>query len=306
MTIYGLSGEGFCINNNIQLAIYSQNQLADRYSIKITNAQTQQSQEFSLSAINGFARTNLAPMIKAMFKKPKHKYTDQQILENYIENSAREVFNFQIRKYLTNADLPIKTISINYKHFFRAGTLYNAYDVRLSMDKKLRNNPTIPYWEGFPCEDYFISESYNIYFTKIESVAQNLKELMPNNTCNPCYVKFLNALGGYSYWLFDSQTKKIKTTNTGFYNNHNTDFIDFGNQIETKLSLFSKVPKRYFNIIQELILSPEIYYYDATQRWKWQQIVNDNNSFELCSDKKFQEVSLSFIQPTNYNPQLSW
>jgi len=172
------------------------------------------------------------------------------------------------------------------------------------MGKILHNYDKIPYWDDYPAERYYTSESFNIYFETINSVKQNQKERMPNDCCNPIYVKFLNALGGYSYWLLRGQTTNFKTQNVGYYNSDYRNTADYGNTLETTIQLHSKVPERYINIIRELIVSPEIYFYQPENRWKWTQIINNNNTFDYGLDKKINEVQLSFIQPTNYNPQI--
>jgi len=246
-------------------------------------------------------------MLKAMFKKPKHKYANvpvgSDLLETYIENSARETFSFQFKRFLLNSNLgPISQTP--YKQFFRAGYFSNDFECILPLNKTLHNYEKIPFWEGLPIEEYYIGDGYNIYYRKLENIPPERKEKMPNNTCNPVYVKFLNALGGYSYWLFEKQTIHYKTQNAGYYNLDHRHTTDYGNTLETTLEMYSKVPERYANIIRELIVSPEIYIYQSKNKWK--QIINNNNSFELNSDKKFQEVNLSFIQPINYNPQVLW
>jgi len=243
-------------------------------------------------------------MLKAMFKKPKHKYTNQVFVENYIENSARETFSFRFGMHLFSLQIPIKTQEINYKQFFRAGSFNNTFDVTHTMGKILHNYDKIPFWDGYPAERYFISESYNIYFEKVESLTPNQKERMPNNFCNPIYVKFLNALGGYSYWLFEGQTTNFKTQNSSYYNSDYRNTTDYGNTVETTLQLHGKVPERYTNIIRELIVSPEIYFYQPQKKPIWQQIINNNNSFDYIANKKINEVQLSFVQPINYNPQI--
>jgi len=307
MTIYGLSNNGYCINNPIYLSVHGANNVA-KYDIIVATLDPDYPGNYviSCSAINGKIKINIAPTIKALFKKPSHDYNGENNGTSIYENSARQKIDFTIRMYLKGGNIPIETKLIQGKYFFRAGTFYNGFDVVLSMGKTLLNTQKLPYWENYPVEEYHIGQDYNIFRRELENVGASRKELMPDNTCNPIYIKFLNALGGYSFWLFDSQTEIIKTTNTGFYNQHNKENADYGNQIDRKMSLFSKVPQRYFSIIRELIVSPEIYWYDKSNNWRWQRIINDNNSFETNNDRKFQEVSLSFIMPTNYNPQLSW
>jgi len=244
-------------------------------------------------------------MLKALFKKPKHKYaTTQPIIENYIENAARETFSFRFGIYLFTAQLPIATQEINHKQFFRAGSFNNTFDVVHTIGKILHNYDKIPYWDGFPAEEYYIGESYNIYFRSLGDIPAVRKEKMPNHLCNPVYVKFLNALGGYSYWLFEGQTIQYKTQNSGYYNADHRYTTDYGNTLETTLELHSKVPGRYINIIRELLVSPEIYVYNPQARWKWTQIINNNNTFDYIEDKKINEMQLSFLQPINYNPQV--
>jgi|GEM_PF-1220654 len=311
MIITGLNQNGYCINNPVYVWIRPAvnapaNQNVAKYSIKITNNQTQATHTFYFSAINKQVTVNLSPMLKAMFKKPKHKYTNQPVVENYIENAARETFSFQIGKFLQTAQIPITTQKINFKHFFRAGYFENGFDIALPMGKTLHNYDKIPYWNGLPAEEYYINESHNIYFRPITSLPLKRKERMPNHTCNPIYIKFLNALGGYSYWLFDSKTTNYKTKNTGYYNSDFRYTTDYGNQIEQTIELYSKVPVRYIAIIRELIVSPEIYFYQPESEWKWTQIINDNNDFVYSLDKKINEVKLSFVQPMNYNPQTAW
>jgi len=307
MTVTGLNLNGYCINNPIYVwirpGVFHAHPIS-QYSIKITNNRSQASHTFLFSAVNKEVHVNISPMLKALFKKPKHKYaTNTVIAENYIENAARETFSFRFGMYLFSGQLPIATQEINYKQFFRAGFFNNTFDTVLPMGKILHNYDKIPYWEGFPVEEYYIGESYNIYFRPLGAIPAVRKEKMPNHLCNPVYIKFLNALGGYSYWLFEGQTIHYKTQNAGYYNADQRYTTDYGNTLETTLELYSKVPQRYINSIRELIVSPEIYAYQPENRWKWTQIINNNNTFAYIEDKKINEVQLSFLQPINYNPQ---
>lgn len=304
LIVTGLSAKALYINNPIPITLTEDtvNSNVLWYTMNVINAGTQQSQGFKLQPANGGSLTvDIAAIIKSMFKKPKHN----EGTGNY-EHSAREVFNFAFTSTYTLIGSPTKYSSskllISGEVFFRGGKRGHELSVQVAMWQKLRHTPKIPAWGGYQVLEYqAVGADY-----EIEQIIPFIGDVekMKTKGCNPVFVKFLNSLAGYSFWLFEGINETTSTENSG-YSDYLENITDFGNTVEKEIELYSKVPARYHSMMLDLIESPEIYIYNQNPV-SYERLVSKSNSIVWNNFEKVYEVKLKFERVINYNPEILW
>ena len=95
---------------------------------------------------------------------------------------------------------------------------------------------------------------------KSNTIPTELRDYRKIKGCNPTYMKFKNSIGGYSYWLFENWTDETSNSDYGVVEKQN-NIYDLGNEEQSKITVFSKVPSRYNAMMSDLIVSEEIYLY---------------------------------------------
>lgn len=304
LIVIGLDGNGFLINSNIyaNLSINDAGAEVLFYNIRITDASNPQKfQEVKVYPKQGNSlRVNLSPMLKSLFKKPNHNINYSAVSQT----NTFEIFNLRFECSFLVSGFPFSNIlTINNKTFIRGGYRSNLQNHSSVIGTVLSPVETIPYWSGYPIAEYKIISGFNIEKNPfIDSFTS--KELRYFKGCNPTYVKFLNSLGGYSYWLFEGLTNNTSTSNAGYSNNFG-EVTDFGNTVNRSIQLYSKVPARFYPMMLDLIESSEIYVYNFGYQ-TWARIINNNNSLSENDAKKSYEVKLNFEVVSNYNPEILW
>lgn len=140
-----------------------------------------------------------------------------------------------------------------------------------------------------------------IYFTPTQ---EDIYKMDTTNLCDYKIVKFLNSLGGYQFYVFESYEIKTKnkpgktiaqTTNRLRQNN----FLNLENSTERTIKFFTKTPAEVQEVITDLISSLEVflYYPDGDDdEAKWERLVLESNStVENNIDDVFEnELEFSF------------
>lgn len=125
------------------------------------------------------------------------------------------------------------------------------------------------------------------------------------------YFKFKNSLGGYSYWLFENWNNEESNQNLGVLKGWD-GLKDLGNEIDPAISVTSKIPKRFFPLIQDLIISEEIYIYTPGDGYSkqgvsiWEKITSNNNKLSQNLFNENEKVKLKFDRHYRYNPSVLW
>lgn len=296
-------GKANYINNPILVSFQENtpNSTVVRYGMIITNSTTQEFEVFSFSPnLNGELTVDIAAAIKSMFKAPKHNMG-----VGPTEHSGREVFNFLFTSTYTMPGILVPLIHqllVTGKVFYRGGKRGQHFNVQVTLGA-LRSSDKIPVWSGYPSLEYTSGADFNIY----QSIpSPSVTEQMKVKGCNPVYLKYMNSLGGYSFWLFEGENENTSTDNAG-YSNSLTNVVDFGNSSEQEIELYSKVPARYHGLMLDLIDSLEIYIFNPSLVGEqYFRVVNSNNEIERGNFKKMYEVKFKFKRVTNYNAQILW
>lgn len=306
ISVYGLSSNGYYIYNPIFIEVNftpSAGEVMNFFVIKIVSA----SDSSINSEIKVYPKTDqnsvkldISGTVKSFFKKPVNNTV---YVGSFEENSNREVLNFTFTAHYLFEGTPMQKIRTEGGYrFFRGGLNNNSLNNQTAaVGSVLRKSEKLPYWSGYPTAEYTVNENFGIVKNTVIDTIEN-KERRIVTGCNNFYIKFLNSLGGYSYWLFQGLKESKNTTNLGYSNVFN-EFKDFGNRVERKVSVYSKVPARFYPLIEDLVESSSIFLYNYSDM-TWYPIKNENNRTEFDVYKKNYEVKLNFELISNYNPTI--
>lgn len=290
-------GDNYLINNDIILTIESLVQVPfiTLQFNNLTNQEQSGTSRHYLGADNKIT-LNISPYIKSLFSYPNggsDYSTTGQLMPNV--NTIRISMNFE-------GNFNPYTIT---KSFVRGGKRSNSYNQTLNTSTWLTPSDKIPVWNGYPVAGYYLTteNSVRTIVKKLDNeIPSTLKDVRRQKGCNPLYVKFLNQMGGYSYWLFDSSTETESNANLGSFI-RNKDLADLGNTSESKIQATGKVPSEYIEIIKDLGVSPEIYIY---REGNWMRVLSNNSPVMVDDNKRSYNVKVNFSPEYRFNPSLLW
>ena len=308
MNIAGLSSNFYLVDNPIYLTISEISPSAMYVEIEITNLSTQaNSKPQRIYSLSDTVNIDIAPLIKSFMPEPKHNidYGDLNDIPFYGNsiNAKIEVKQFHMLMVQTNQLGRYVSERIERTKFFIRGGK-RTYDANQNVSARQKLTPTdvIPTWPGYPVDFYTASATNGI--TKSNVIPENIRESRTVKGCNPQYVKFMNSLGGYSYWLFENWEEEESNKNIGDIQRQK-DILDLGNDYDETIDLISKVPARFLPLMKDLIISKEIYLYDSDLQ-NWTRISSDNNKITTNPYSVNTKVKLKFKPFTRYNPALIW
>ena len=114
--------------------------------------------------------------------------------------------------------------------------------------------------------------------------------------CEGVYIKWLNRLGGYSYWLFNSEFKDSYNAKSLGVTENNYDsrltalsrVNSRGYAVDKSKKLLAKFDKSYMAELETLVGSPEIYLYTAPKgsgQNEWTKVDIKGGSFNGIDNK---------------------
>lgn len=300
LSLSGLNGNNYLINNDIIIDINSTVETS-YFTLTFENLTNQQNSGVIRVYTNDTLQTqtlNISPIIKSLFSYPSAStnYSGLSIVTEKNSNRIKITIN-------TADGLNLYTTT---KYFIRAGNRTNDTNQTLPITVDANYNtwltpvPKIPVWNG-----------YNVAGYKLGSTGLILKEvILPDGIidnrrskgCNELYVKFLNQKGGYSYWLFDSEKETESNINLGSFIRDNK-VSDLGNESESSMMAYGKIPSEYFPLIKDLIISPEIY---VLRDGEYIRVLSDRNSVTEDLNKRAYRVTIKFDLDYRFNPSILW
>lgn len=282
---HDLNGNGYLINNEIWFNINADEDVVYFKLIfqNLSNAKIS-TQFIAYADPNDNAFVNIQSVVKSLFDIPNGSTNNSTKIQ--ISITANDGTNITF-----------------VKDFVRGGKRVNEVNQTISPNQTLRLAEKLPVWSGFPVYDYFLSSGYVIQ-------QQNLADLDPVGIdykrikgCNNVYIKFLNQNGGYSYWLFESYTKKESNNPLGYVINGSNNIVDLGSESDNDLQIYSKIPKEYRQYALDLIVSSDVYAY---RNASWEKIFMKSNSNEYDNIKKVYTVNINIDLNYRFNPSLLW
>lgn len=285
LSVTGIEEDIYYINNDIIVELEETNG-ANYFSLAIAGFQI-----FILSCINNKLRFNLSQCIKPLVPVLDHN-----------NNVVKKTFLITSYKLVGNVFEQVNQVEMT-KSFLFGGKRGNKRNIPVPINTILTpigSGVKLPYFKRYPNEYSIVTgASPNYQVTTNTMLINDPNVLVRKNRCNEVYVKFLNSLGGYSFWLFENCTDEQKSTNLGLINN--VFEIDMGSEFEQELELFSKVPKEYMPLMQDLIFSPEIYIYRDQE---FNRFYSSGNTIEYLPSKRGQRIKVKLKPFNNYNPKI--
>ena len=269
-----------------------------------------------LYPFNGKLYFDLADYIKSFLKRPQHPKTiinGQPIETNYqrVVVIIEAIVNNQVTQ----------RFSVTKDFIFGGRENYGSNQTLLA-GTVLKESQKIPIWNGYPISKYVLENSGRILFNNI--LTENEVENRFVIGCNPVYVRWLNTLGGYSFWLFEKWKLTKKTGKPTEVEARPTKY-NLGNKPTWTLEVETKCERRYYRTMRSLAQSPEVVVYDLTgiaiddfganlydgalQRTAvkyFEPVINLGNSIQTDNGKDVDEFSFNFDCVLTMKPELRW
>lgn len=303
MIIKGLELNGYYINNPLYIEV---SDLINTKYIEVTltyggvNSVTYK----LYPDLTNKVLVNIASMVRVMLPLTS---ANTDYVNNTTENTVHEL-SINIKEYKTDNTTTEQNFS---KKFVRGGKLGNLINQTSATGIVLTNSTKLPVWRNRPVALYFITSDLVVHKLPLLNLtgnyfdeAHNIQiEVQTTRYTDGVYLKFLNSLGGYSYWNFERTSTKLKTDNIGYYVTPSISgelVNDMGQEIQEENTVESVVKSEYIGILQDLITSSEVYKYDGDNNWE--RIILDGNSLTLNPVKKVYDVSISFKRHNTFSP----
>ncbi|WP_312922176.1 hypothetical protein [Empedobacter brevis] len=302
MIIKGLELNGFFINNPIYIEV--SDLINTKYIEIILSYNGVNSVTYKLySDLYGKVLVNLASMVRVMLPIP---VANIDYSADSTENTVHEL-TINIKEYRTDNTISEQSF---LKKFVRGGVLGNKINQISLIGNTLVNSVKLPVWKYKPCALYYMTNDLVVKKIPINSAGSyfdsghNIQiELQTTRYVDGIYLKFLNSLGGYSYWNFERTSTKLKAESIGYYVTPTITgekVTDMGQEVQEESTVESVVKAEYIGILQDLITSSEVYKYDGDNNWE--RIILDENSITINPVKKVYDVSISFKRHNTFTP----
>lgn len=169
----------------------------------------------------------------------------------------------------------------------------------------------IPTWSNLPV-GYATVEDEGMFWNNInfsDTSAFIDRQKTPSG-CKSFYIRFMNSLGGYNYWLFPLYEIIDNSDSQGFISNSIGKFDkSLGLESKTSVAVTGRVKKEYYGIFRDLIVSPVVQVYNTQEEFgvdDWVQLQMTSSTFSYSNNEVIQEVNFTFDIDYNINPTVSW
>ena len=161
-------------------------------------------------------------------------------------------------------------------------------------------------WRGLMLPGYAKKIMGSIIVDFIPASADTYKMLLPSG-CNAKIIKFLNSLGVYQFWVFESSETSTKSKGKDVVSKiplylSADAFRNVGSESSTEITMKTKTPAELQPIIVDLIKSPEVLLYDPAgsddaSSWQRLQLSGSNGAILNTTDMSY----LNELDFTIYN-----
>src|SRR5690554_1067846 len=310
MTVSGLNSDLYFSDNPIIVtvtgidpnALYVEYSLLQFSSFTSTSSGIAPMRKYTKGATT--LKFDISPSIKASFPEVdvNENYTSLNPIQTNKNILSTSLVFREVLKNGSSSSLP----AFN-KKFIKGGNRTYESNQNTTIGTPLIPSETIPVWGGYPIDYYYIGSNKLMY--KTNQIPSELKEYRKIKGCDPVYIKFKNTRGGYSYWLFENSSISNSNSGLGIIEKYDK-FIDLGSEENIRLSVVSKVPKRYIEMMEDLIVSEDVYMYRPTSsklyQKTWIKITGINNRVNFNPFNKNEKIRLNFNLVNRFNPSVLW
>lgn len=292
LTITGLQSNYYLANNPIYITV-RETLSWDYATIKLGSLPVA-----IVTPIEDAVRVDIAPFIKSLMPNVSFNVSDNIMTTEIRVTTFKRILDL----YLMRSQATLT------KTFIRGGNSRNLPNYNLTANQLLKVTDKIPYWSGYDARYSRMIQAGSLntiseYPVDHPQNRPNQKERLSVKGCNPKFVKFLNRLGGYSYWLFEVSETTLTNNDLGTINN--SYIADLGYSYNEEIELYSKVPERYMALMEDLIFSPSTWLFEKEAN-QWHRVKLSNNNVKTNRANKAQEFRIKIKPFTNYNPSLIW
>lgn len=266
MDIIGLENNYYLSGNDIWIKVQNFPKIPVKLELQVTNTNTSKTTSIlriypDLSNVFEF---NLSQAIRPLQPNPDH--TDINTLQNY-----EMVFTVIYDDETSDAE----TVD---KYFIRGGRYKNNVDEwHLENGAKLIISKWVEW--GVPLPGFANKIQDQLILDYVPTASETYRMFL--KTCNYKIIKFLNSLGGYQFWIFESNEEEIKAKpldEVSITPSRLRDNIyrNIGSENTREITLKSKTPIDLQPIIMNLIGSNDILMYDPAgtdNESRWTRII---------------------------------
>lgn len=300
MTVSGLENNYYLAGNDIWIQVSNFPKVPIRLELKCTNLNTTVTMPiFRLYAnSSNIFRFNLSQVIRPLQPVPNHT----------VANSLQ---NYKIEFTVVFEDNTSESLSLE-KYFIRGGRVKNNVDEwYLSDGFKLVIAKWVD-WRGIVLPSYASKIQGSLIVEYVPLAAETFKMILPSG-CNAKIVKFLNSLGGYQYWVFETFEIEKKSKGKAIVSRipmrlREDTGLNIGTTSTKTITLKTKTPVELQPIIMDLLESPEVFIYDpmgtdSASNWYRLQLANNNDAILNSNDMSYLN-EIEYILPNYVNRDL--
>lgn len=299
MTITGLSNDYYLSGNSIWLTVSDFPKVPVTLDLTVSNLTL----PMTIPALRLYPapdeefRFNVSLPIRALQPEPDHM-------------AINSLQSYKISFLVTFTDGTTELSELT-KYFIRGGRdKAGSAEWYLSNGDKLFTGK-YPVWQGItlPGLAQWLQGAYIIEYAPTPEETHRIYL----QTCNYKIIKFLNSLGGYQYWVFESweesdKASPLKTITRPTQRLRNDGFRALGTDGDRTLTLKTKTPIELQHVIVELIKSPDVLLYDpegddAESRWHRVQLAGSADAILNNFDRAYQN-ELTYRLPNIINREL--
>lgn len=300
MDILGLENNYYLAGNDIWIQVSNFPKNPIRLELKVTNLITTKTMPiFRLYPdLNNVFRFNLSQTIRPLQPYPDH-----------INVNSLQSYSLEFVVIFEDNTTEASTVD---KYFIRGGRNKNNVDEWHLFDgAKLIIEKWVD-WRNIVLPGFANKIMGNLIVDYIPTSTETYKMILPSY-CNAKIIKFLNSIGGYQYWIFETFEIKPKVKGKATISQIPMQLrSDIGRNIGTdttkEITLKTKTPVSLQPIIMDLIESPEILMYDPegaddSSRWHRLQLANSNEALYSSNDMSYLN-EVVYILPNYINRDL--
>lgn len=300
MDILGLENNYYLAGNDIWIQVSNFPKVPIRLELEVTNLNTGATMPlFRLySDINNVFRFNVSQTIRPLQPYPNH-----------VNVNTLQEYRLEFTVIFEDNTSEASTLD---RYFIRGGRDKNNVDEWYLYDGyKLLISKWVD-WRGILLPGYANKIQNNLIVDYIPSVADTFKMILPSS-CNARIIKFLNSIGGYQYWVFESWEIKPKVKAQSMISQIPMQLRDdvsrnLGTDTTKEITLKTKTPAELQPIILDLLESPEILMYDPAgtdnvSSWHRLQLNNSNDAIFNSNDMSYLN-EITYILPNYINRDL--
>ncbi len=240
---------------------------------------------------------DLAIILRGLMPYP---YVPTASYEDPVPNYQNFTFTFEEDQTNTSQVFSNKTFVRGYRR------TWTPTAQTLGATELLSPVATIPFWDGFPIAAFQMeANTIKPLLVLPEGLGRRMR---PPNACDPLYVRFMNSLGGYSFWMFNSWDWGLGSSPSGVVETTGPD-RSLGFTQESTITAHGRVKSEHYPLMRDLISSPVIQIYSTGEvpfDQPWTKVEGKSNTFDVGNYDGMREVSFQFALDQKIHTQTTW